>query len=321
MRLGDQVLHVGGRAVALDVAGEGGQLCFVSHAHSDHTAALKRGANIIASDATLEIAHAVGAARVHSVDGLVYELLPAGHMLGSRQLRIEGDGGVFTYTGDMKMGPSLTAEEVIIKETDELLIDATFGDPSISFPERSELYDAIAKWVSGKYNEGKIVLLGAYSVGKAQELVALLNRYCSITPIVSERAERACAAYEKFGVRLERACVGSEAAEELMRGGFVAILPIRKVDRELSVRVSRFYGREAVCAVATGWAARMRFPTDAAFPLSDHADFRGILEYIELSWAKRVVTFGDGKALSSELRKRGYDARALGEEQARLGAW
>ena len=163
MRIDGQLnLEVSGHRIALDTSGSPGQACFVSHAHSDHIAALKNPhATIIASDETLALAGAENK-RAQPLEGIRTSLLPSGHMLGSSQLRVEWDSQSFTYTGDFKLGESLTAKTAEVKETEKLLIEGTFGNPNTKFPERSEVYDSISKFVSKNYNACPIfILLGA----------------------------------------------------------------------------------------------------------------------------------------------------------------
>lgn len=300
-------LEVRGRSIALDRSGS--DVCFVSHAHSDHTSALKgRTRSVLASDATLALA-GNGTHGKAELDGLEVELLASGHMLGSRQLRVETADGSFTYTGDFKLGKSLTAEPAEIRETDTLMIEGTFGDPRYAFPDREHVVDGIAEFVTRNHDDGHIVLLGGYTLGKAQELVAIVNRRCHLTPVVSERIADACGIYSLFGVPLDAAGIGSHDAEEIMRDAFVAVMPFHQVNFDLAVKLSRAYHKSVYSAVATGWAASTRFPVDEAFPLSDHADFNEIVQYVQDAKPKTVYCcHGNEQALSRELQKRGFNA-------------
>ena len=319
-------LDANGHRIALDTSGSHSDSCFVSHAHADHTGALKSRKNkIIASEETVALAGR-SADRISSLefDGTKAELLPSGHMLGARQLRVECGGESFTYTGDFKLDKSLTAEEAEVRETDVLMIEGTFGDPAHEFPEREEVYDAISFFIKKNYEAGNIVLLGGYALGKAQELVAITNRLCSLKPVVSERIGRACRVYSDFGVRLDAAVMGTPEAEELMESNFVAVMPFHEVNYGNAVAISRKFRRSVYSAIATGWAKSMRFPVDVAFPLSDHADFKDILGYVEAARPKTVYCcHGNEETLSRELRRRGINASGLGEKsaQATICGW
>ncbi len=318
---GQSNLEVMGHRIALDTSGSPGQACFVSHAHSDHVSALRnRHRRIIASEETMALAQAE-AERAEEMDGLRLSLLPSGHMLGSSQLRVEWDSQSFTYTGDFKLGKSLTSKPAEVKETDSLMIEGTFGDPSFSFPEREEVYEQVAKFVTKQYNSGGIVILGGYTLGKAEELIAVVNKFCGLKPIASDRIAWACGVYSRFGVNLDVAKIGTPEADELMHDNFVAVLPQHQVDFDLAVRLSKQYRKSVYTAVATGWAKSMKFPVDRAFPLSDHSDFAHILAYIEAAKPKRIYCcHGNEERLARELQARGWSARpaaetALGAEE------
>lgn len=299
--------------IALD--GCAGDTCFVSHAHSDHSAALKRkNKRIIASRETIALCGAAHESVSH--DGM--RLLRSGHMLGAAQLRIE-NGCCFAYTGDFKTEDSLTAKGAEQAQCDTLLMESTYGKPQYVFPPRDDVYRDIAGWVSKNHAAGRIVLLGGYALGKAQELVALLNEYCGIAPLVSDRIERGCGVYECFGVHLERIALGSREAEGELKRSFVAVVPQHLANTTLAQKLGAAHGREVLCATASGWALGGCGGAHQAFPLSDHADFNQLLQYAEQSGAKRIYTcHGFAAELAHELRKRGMNASPVGEAQSTL---
>jgi Cft2 family RNA processing exonuclease len=118
-------------------------------------------------------------------------------------------------------------------------------------------------------------------------------------------SERFSSVYAQYGIGLERAVVGTPEAEEIMRGGFVAIVPPKLANRGFAAKLSNAFGRRALCAVATGWVMSMRHNVDAAFPLSDHADFYDIVEYMDAVNPKRVdFVHGDGTHLEKKLQQK-----------------
>lgn len=220
------------------------------------------------------------------------KLLCAGHILGSRQLLVDCDGLRTVYTGDFSLKPNVFGWKAEIPQCDRLIMEATYGDPSYAFPSRAEIHGMISGWV--KRNDSSNLLIGCYELGKAQELVRILNE-AGVAPIITQKAESFSTVYEKYGVKLDRIVVGSDEAEEAMSRSFVALLPIAKAKRRFTYRLAQAFGRDTLCAVATGWALHHRFDTDAAFPLSDHADFGDLVEFVERSGAKDVEFFcGDG---------------------------
>lgn len=296
-------LHVDGERVALDDAGS--ELCFVSHAHSDHTAAFSKRRRIIASDETfLLMGEKPSSERLLSV-----KLHPAGHMLGACQLSAEADGGRFAYTGDFALHDSYTAPAAQVLQCDTLMIDSTYCLPHLRLPPRGSTINSMKKFVLE--NQSSIVVFGAYLRGKTQELVRFLNEECGIAPVVSAPAAKICERYEKCGVNLDYLAAGSDEAEEAMHSSFVSIMPASMVNFNFGAKLSEAFGKPVKTAVATGWAQVSRFPVDAAFPLSDHADFRGTMRYIYESGAKKVICANSNEEAAAEcLRNLGIDAVA-----------
>jgi putative mRNA 3-end processing factor len=186
-------------------------------------------------------------------------------------------------------------------------------------PNRYQVMASMERFV--KQNSDSVLVFGAYTTGKAQEIVAFLNRECRVAPVVGKRAAGVCAAYGKCGVRLDYIEAGSEEAEEQMRHPFAAIMPPREVNHSFAARLSAGLGKKVKTAVATGWAAVTKFPVDAAFALSDHADFADTMRYIGESGAKRVICANSNSSeAAAYLRSVGIDAASkeeLGEGKGR----
>jgi Cft2 family RNA processing exonuclease len=300
-------LTAGGARISLDDAS--GELCFVSHAHADHTSAFGSGKPIMASEETFAIAGR-RAQRTALPQGI--SLHHAGHMLGARQLLAQFDGGTFAYTGDFSLHDSYTARAAEVLSCDTLMIDSTYCLPQMRFPKRYDVLARMERFV--KQNSGSILLFGAYSTGKAQELVLFLNRECGVAPVVGSRASRVCAAYEKCGLRLDYLPAGSEEAGEEARRAHVAILPPPEVNFSSGALAAARLGRAVKTAVATGWAASSRFPVDEAFPLSDHADFSDTMHYVHSSGAKAVICANSNAGAAARyLRSIGVNAIEKGE--------
>jgi len=316
----------GTREIALDCCGEN---AFVSHAHADHASCLRAAKKLICSTATLDLLAARGysskaasAASECREDDLTVTLFPSGHVLGSTQLHAEWDGTSFTFTSDFKFSDSLTCKGARVVECEELLVEATYGLPRYSFPPREKVYAEIASWVKRRQAAGDILLLGGYSLGKAQELVKLLNDYCSVAPVVPGSIARVCRVYQKHGVKLDFIDAATREGQAAMaNGAFAAVLPHNKVTPELAAETSFFHSRRVSCALATGWAlgssGSEHFKT---FCLSDHADFSELVRYAEESGAKKVFTaHGYASELACMLRKKGLNAVSLEEASRARG--
>ena len=274
-----------------------GEIPFVSHAHSDHLNGVKRKSQLLTTEETKELGELEG--ELITLKNLKF--LEAGHMLGSKQLFLEDNEKTITYTGDINPNPSILFPSAEIPQTEELFIEATYGDPYFKFPKNEEIYSDIEKWV--KENKDKNLLIGGYEMGKSQELIKILNEYCSITPVVNERIAKLSEVNNKFGKKLQFVKVGTDEAEEIMKDSFVAVVPPKHAKRYFAYRLSEAFNRKTLCAFASGWTLKYRYNVDKGFPLTDHASFYDIKYYIEQSGAKKVKFFcGTTKYLEKEFK-------------------
>ncbi|MFA5077497.1 MAG: MBL fold metallo-hydrolase [Candidatus Micrarchaeia archaeon] len=279
--------------IALD--GGGGDVSFVSHAHSDHLNGVRNKERLLATPETMALGQLSG--KRESMRGVA--LLDAGHILGSSQLFVEHDGESVVYTGDLRTRPSILFKGAEAKECDRLIIESTYGDPAYIFPDYYEVYSKLEKWV--KSNSKCNILIGGYALGKSQELIKILNSF-GVAPVVDNNIERFNSIYSDFGVKLDRVVVGTDEAEEAMGKPFVAIVEMKRAKRYFAKKLADAFERKTLVAVATGWAMNYRFDADASFVLSDHADFYDLLGYIRATNAKKIeFVHGDGTHLSNAL--------------------
>ena len=283
---------------------------YISHAHADHVISTDK--EILASPETFRLLQHHSSKRKsesmrHRKEMQAVELFPSGHMLGATQIRAH-NGKTIVYTGDFKLRDSFTSKKAGILQCDELMIDATFGNPIFKFPSKEEVAESISKWLGERPNEN--VVFGAYRTGKSQELIKLLNECTGIKPLVHPKIDDVCKVYDEFDAGLQRVRMDTEEADMIMGSGerFVAIFPFHKVDRELERIMTEAYGKTS-CALVTGWCLTRQFPIKA-FPLSDHAGFEEIIEYAEGSCAKKVICrFGEASKLVDALRRKGINAK------------
>ena len=262
----------------------------VSHAHADHVGRHRRW---IASPATAALcAKRWGAMdlEVHAFhqpwteEGATVTLLPAGHILGSSMVLVERGGTRVLYSGDFRLKSSATAERCVPVAADVLVMECTFGDPRFRFPDRLEVLDQLCDFVEQTLASETVPILYAYALGKAQEIAGLLEAR-GVPVWLHERAWDLLGVYREFG----HAFAGCRRYELEAPINGVLILPPGSATRPLvrSIRRRR-------TAAITGWALdRWRLPAcDAAFPISDHADFD------EQWFADSVVQrWRDGEAL------------------------
>jgi Cft2 family RNA processing exonuclease len=135
-------------------------------------------------------------------DGFSIKLLSAGHILGSAQTLVEADGKSILYTGDFKVRENLTCKKIEIQNADVLITEATYGYPAYQIPDSKLVREQFSKWVKEQIKRNKKVNVGAYTLGKAQEAIRILNDE-GIIPQVSDMVRKFSESYKKFGVKLE----------------------------------------------------------------------------------------------------------------------
>ena len=298
--------------ISLDAKLKGSDMDFVSHAHSDHIAAVKSSESMLCSTQTAEListAYGIAPKLVGSRPEGV-GLYDSGHMLGSKQLYIEndGEGHSLVYSGDFQMMKSVTAAPIRIRNADCLIIDSTYPDPRIRFDAREEVETALARWVARALKSG-IVLFKAYAMGKAQELIKILNN-AGITPVVNKKISAINKIYVKNKIGLDYASVYDEGSdyESILKNNFVGIVDSRNFGN-LVEAVGYAHRKRVYTSTATGFAKSFRFNVDAQFCLSDHADFRQSLEYIDAVSPKKIYTYGPNRDIfAANLSALGYNA-------------
>ncbi len=289
---------------------------FVSHAHFDHMA---RHQLTLCTEATARLMHARQPARRELLTqpfGRSFELapgcqatfLPAGHIAGSAQLLLESEHGRLLYSGDFKLRPGRAAEPCVVPRADVLIMETTFGLPKYRLPPAEETIAAMVRFCRETLAAGAVPVLLGYSLGKAQEILACLAG--AELPVMLHpeilRLTRLC---EQLGFSFP----AYRDFDPLAAPGHVVIAP----PQSSKAWLARLAPRRT--AMLTGWAldAATKYQTgcDAAFPLSDHADFPELLEFVERAQPRRVITVhGFAAEFAQTLRSRGLDAWAIGKE-------
>ncbi len=237
-------------------------------------------------------------------------LFSAGHVLGSAQLMIEGEHGRFVYTGDFKLGRAYTCEPAEVKVCDVLLMECTYGRPQYVFPSRDEVEDAMIDFAANALADGCTPVFYAYSLGKAQEAMAILGK-AGIALTAHGAVYNMARVYEACGVRLPPY---AKYDAQTYAGTSALIWPPSGKALPAALR-----GKPTRSAVLTGWAlnrgATFQYGADAAFALSDHADFPALLRYLELAAPRKVLLNHGWRDFVWRLRRMGIDAEYLEENQ------
>jgi Cft2 family RNA processing exonuclease len=310
--------------------------CYVSHGHSDHA---REHTVVVATPNTARICRARFAKRrqpavqtsllenvqpprqpavfeehafnepwVHGEHRLT--LFSAGHVLGSSQIMIESEHGRFVYTGDFKLQTSLTAEPPEVKQCDVVLMECTYGRPHYAFPPRDEVAGEMIAFAKDALECGAVPVFFAYSLGKAQEAIAILGN-AGFALTVHGAIETMCGVYRSCGVELP--AYKRYDAHRFDKQSVVVWPPSgRALPKALQ-------GKAVRTAILTGWtmdrSAPFRYGVDRGFALSDHADYPALLRYIELAQPKKVLLNHGWRDFAYRLRAIGVNAEYLEEHE------
>ena len=243
------------------------------------------------------------------LNGVTVSFHPAGHVLGSAQLRVEGDGQVWVVSGDYKRGADPTCEPFEPQRCDVFITEATFGLPVYAFRPGSEVAAEILAWWDECRAEGRPAVLLAYALGKAQRILAELARLTDRPVRTHGAVEGLVEVYRAAGVAL----LPTTPVQEGDRGGKGELI-LAPPSAAGSPWLKRFPG--ASLGFASGWmrlrGTRRRQGYDRGFVLSDHADWPSLLRTVDETQASRVlVTHGSSATLARALQERGIQAEVL----------
>lgn len=286
---------------------------FISHAHSDHVA---RHGKILCSPVTahlLQKRYRIARERMciqefhacKEIDAHRFTLLPAGHIAGSAMLHVQNrdTGTSLLYTGDYKLRASRSVETAFMMKADTLIMESTFGLPRYVLPSASSIEEQLCTFVKSTIADGCTPVLLGYSLGKAQEIAAILHAWelpFFQTPTVAAMTD-AC---REAGMNLPTPEVWRR---DMPAGHALIAAPQFRRDPDYARLI------QPRSAIMTGWAlnagARFRYGCDEAIPLSDHADFPDLLRTAEIVQPRRIITVhGSTRELAASLRALHYNA-------------
>ncbi|HET7294448.1 MAG TPA: ligase-associated DNA damage response exonuclease [Vicinamibacteria bacterium] len=292
-------------------------LAIITHAHADHARPVAR--SYLCAEACVPLLRRRLGPEA-SIRGVPYgerlrigsatvSLHPAGHVLGSAQVRIEESGRVFVVSGDYKRAPDPTCAPFEVVRCDVFVTEATFGLPIYRWEEPSVVAAEIHDW--WRANPGRPSVLFAYALGKAQRILAELAPLTDRPVLTHGAVESLVRLYREAGIPMLRTEPLAEAPRKRDLAGALILAPP-------SARATPWMRRlaSAETAMASGWmrvrGPRRRQGYDRGFALSDHADWPALLRTIEETGARRVLaTHGYAEELARFLGERGFEAEAL----------
>lgn len=295
----------------------------ITHAHADH--ARTGHQHYLASAAGEGVLRArlgnislttLGYGERMRVGDTEISLHPAGHVLGSSQVRVAHHGHVWVASGDYKVAADRTCTAFEPVRCHTFITESTFGLPVYRWADDATIFAQINAWWAANAALGRPSMLACYSFGKAQRILAGLD--ASVGPIIVHGAvEPLNQAYRAAGVTLPLTHQVSELSGAALREAACRAMVICPPSATASPWARRF--RSAQVAFASGWmqlrGARRRGGYDRGFVLSDHADWPGLQQAISATGASRViVTHGYEAVMTRWLTAQGLEAGSFRTE-------
>jgi putative mRNA 3-end processing factor len=293
----------------------------ITHAHSDH-ARTGHERYLAHHDSAGTLKTRLGSINLQTLayrepvmhNGVRVSLHPAGHVLGSAQVRVEHKGQVWVASGDYKLDADATCDAFEPVKCHTFITESTFGLPVYRWPHSDELFADINSWWQSNAQAGRTSVLFCYAFGKAQRILSGVD--ASIGPLVMHGAvEPLNAVYRAANVKLPATLrVSDEQAKSAPLGQALVLAPPSAQGTAWMKRFGNYAD-----AFASGWmllrGARRRRGVDRGFVMSDHADWPGLQSAIRATGAQQVfVTHGSVAVMVRWLQEQGLKAQGFSTE-------
>jgi len=292
----------------------------ITHGHADHARwghktylSTEAAAPVIRhrlGDITLDT---IRYGETRRIGGAQVSFHPAGHVPGSAQIRVEVGGEVWVVSGDYKLQADGLSEPFEPVRCHSFISECTFGLPVFTWAPQAEVIAAIDAWWAANAAAGRVAMIGAYGLGKAQRILS--NVDTSIGPILTHGAvEGTNAVLRAQGYDLpETVHVTGETDRKAYPGALVIAPP-----SALGSAWARKFGPQET-GFASGWmrlrGVRRRRAADRGFVMSDHADWPDLLTAIKATEAENIyVTHGYTEIFARYLNASGWNARVVPTE-------
>ena len=319
-------LQYGDVRLALDT-GIKGETTLLSHSHSDHIGGLKKASHIIATSGTFDTWGARGNNTFKNKTviqfgdmfgqiGVNITALNAGHVLGSTMFHLEfNDGLKVLYTGDFNNVDSFVHKAATAVEADVLITEATYGKPEWVFPERQGVYTSILDAATEVLDNGKIPLFHAYSLGKSQEAIALLQSGGFRIVSGNTSIDKVCSVYKNHGVDLRHYKLSSPGISGILEEGAVVVSSsirhtLHNIRKGVNKKAAKKFEERIEKYSLSGWTLG-KF-SERGFPLSAHSDFNGLIKFAKAVNPRITYVFtGNASEFSEHLAQEGINAVPL----------
>jgi putative mRNA 3-end processing factor len=290
----------------------------ITHAHGDHARAGSQ-AYLCADACAPLLARRLDPAPIQTLaygerltlGSVTVSFHPAGHVLGSAQIRIEGPGRVWVVSGDYKRAADPTCAPFEPLRCDVFVTESTFALPVYHWdPTAAVIADLLAWWQENAHR-GLTSVLFCYTIGKAQRLLAELAAVTDRTVLVHGMLQAAIDAYRHAGVRMLPTQPLLERPRGTSLAGELVLAPLSARGTPWMRRLGPLSDALASGLMRVRGVRRQR-AYDRGFALSDHADWPALLATITDTGAARVfATHGHAETLARYLREHGCDAGVL----------
>jgi len=285
----------------------------ITHAHSDHARrgskkyyCVNSGLSLLKARLGNNISTSTFAySEIFQIGPVSVSFHPAGHILGSSQVRIEMNGEVWVASGDYKREKDPTCEPFEVVNCDVFVTEATFGTPGFVWDSSASLGQEILDWWNGNAFKGINSVVFAYSLGKTQRILGELQPLTDKTIYCHPSAALLNECYRDQGVPLARTrCISQVERDRVLRGELFLV-----PQSFLKTPEAEILGKSYVTAFASGWMAQSSYGYDHGFLMSDHADWNDLVRTVQETKAKKVFVQHRGKgALVKHLRGLGIEA-------------
>ena len=278
----------------------------ITHAHADHARAGSKhyhcalgGEGLLEKRLGPQIIDAHRYGEPFVLGDVQISFHPAGHVLGSAQIRIDDGDTVWVITGDYKRDPDPTCQRFEPMHCDVLITEATFALPIYRWPSMDQVMEHMFRWWDHHIRNQRTPILLCYSLGKAQRIMAEIRQRSDRSVRVHGAVANLNLEYEKQGVAL---CPWQRASES--DKGVSTDLIIAPPQVAGSSFLKRFHPTEL--AMASGWmqvrGVRRRSAINHGFVVSDHADWQSLIQTIQQSEAGQIyATHGETRVLTRYL--------------------
>ena len=309
----DQGIHLRGTSLWFDSVKKA-KFSFISNANigrfvpSEKVIATPETIRLIEKRIGKSVALACPYNRPFTLGNIQVELIPSGYMLGSAQIEIQKSGKTIIYTGDINLRQSLTSEPARVKRCQILIIKCTYGSPKYAFPPADDVIKSLAEFIDGSLSSGSVPVLLAQDPGKAQEVIKTLGA-AGYRLSVHKSIYSSLKIYEEFGIQFPNYELFKPKKIE---GRVLVFPPLKRQSKDIDKIRDKRVAVIIESSPDEQSNIKKAFYADELFPLSSHAGFDELLQFVELAKPEKVfLVEGHSTEFARTLQKRGFEAVPL----------